>query len=409
MADLVQQNFWKDFAKTSWEKKPRLLKKFASPLQDINETHIFSMLVEYSDHCRKMNKAQGFKLFLDGQMQYEEDVLQILPVKKDKSLSGYHLRMEKIFSDYCLVCDELLQASDENWGKLQQFTSNLFTHVGLPNRFVEIGLYLGNYKQTPFGVHVDGCGVFSFPVVGEKTFRLWSPAFGKQNPALDRAHEYSRYKKNSQLLKASAGDMTYWPSSAWHIAESDGSFNATWSLGVWVDKSHHTVCEEALQPLIEEKIKATGPAKTIKLPPLKNDGQVVQLPRDFLQSISALQNISANELHDCFMKAWLELSSKQGFKTPPLVKKQCKLTMKTKLTLKKPQRILWTHLKSERKIIYAFQGKLHESTPSTQFLKLVKALNLGATCLIAEFLNDSKKNHDLKILQLIANAGAFNF
>ena len=108
--------------------------------------------------------------------------------------------MEKYFSDYCLVCDELLQANQKNWKKLQEFTDTLFTHVGFPNQFVEMGLYLGNYRQTPFGVHVDGCGVFSFPVIGKKTFRLWKSEFGKQHPELDRAHDYSALKKNSQIL-----------------------------------------------------------------------------------------------------------------------------------------------------------------------------------------------------------------
>ena len=102
------QTFWKNFAKTSWEKKPILAQKFNSPVSEIKEDQIFSMLVEYSDHCRKIKSADGFKFYIDGQIQYQEETLQVLPQKKDKTLQGYNKRMEEIFFFFFLVRDELL-------------------------------------------------------------------------------------------------------------------------------------------------------------------------------------------------------------------------------------------------------------------------------------------------------------
>jgi len=407
MTDKNRQIFWKNFAEFSWEKKPKLAKNFQSPISEIKENQIFSMLVEYSDHCRKDKSPQGFKFYVDGQRLYEEDVLQILPVQKDKSLLGYHARMEKQFSDYCLVCDELLQVSQENMETLQAFTSGLFSHVGFPNRFAEMGLYLGNYRKTPFGVHVDGCGVFSFPVVGKKTFRLWKPGFVKKNPALNRADHYAKFKKHSELLTAYPGDMTYWPSSAWHIAESDGSFNATWSLGVWTDRTHLENLESALRPLLKSKLGTAGEDKMMDRPPSQSDGQASVLPKNYLKSISALKNISENELHDTFLKTWLELTSKQGFKTSPRVKAQTKISYQSRIQMTAAQPILWSKLLSESKTIYAFQGTLLESTPSVELLQLIKSLNLGQQCLIKDYLSGAKKNQDLKALQILSNAGAF--
>ncbi len=413
-----QQNFWKKFTKTNWEKAPLLLQDSASALQEIKEDQIFSMLVEYSNQCRKLKSPQGFKLFVEGQLQYAEDLLQFLPVKKDKSFLGYHTRMEKYFSDYCLVCDELLQVSQENRKPLQQFTENLFSHVGFPNRFVEMGLYLGNYKKTPFGVHVDGCGVFSFPVVGKKTFRLWTPKFVEKNPALNRAHNYSKFKKHSQVLEARPGDMTYWPSSAWHIAESDGSFSATWSLGIWVDRSHFDVILEALGPLLQKTLglhgetKVTGQKNGQKSDKKKSlhsrDGQVVDLPQNFQETILKIESLSKNQLYDAFLKSWLELSSKQGFKTFPRQTPRNKISLDSVIQTSSLKSILWSKNKSKNRISCAFQGTVLELPPSHEMLRLIKDLNLGKKCRISDYLGLSKNKKDLASIQILADAGAFS-
>ncbi len=398
MSKSNQQNFWKNFAKNSWEKKPFLAKKFDSPLCDIKAEHIFDMLVEYGDHCRKIEKADGFKLYIGGQIQNEDDVLQLLPEKNDTSLLGYNKRMEEMFEDYCLVCDELLQVSQKHIKKLHAFSDPLFSQVGFPNRFAEIGLYLGNYRQTPFGVHVDGCGVFSFPVIGQKTFRLWKAEFAAKNPSLDRAHEYSKFKKNSKTMIATVGDMTYWPSSAWHIAESDGSFSATWSLGVWVDRTHLQNLTTALDPLLKAKLGVLG-EQTVS-----SRTSASELPSNYVESISILNNISESEWHDALLKSWLELSSKHGFKNFPHKKSQAKITAKARIELNSCSELLWAPLKSSSQMFYAFQGHVVKAAKSASLLNLIKALNAGKTCLIEDYL---KKPTDLKSLLALANAGAF--
>lgn len=399
MRTSAQNKFWDNFAKKSWERNPLLVKNFKSSIVEIDEYEIFKMLVDYSNKCRKLKSSDGFKLYIEGQMLHPAEVLQFLPVKSDKNLTGYHKRMEKYFPDYCLVCDELLQASQESWEKLQKFTGTLFSHVGFPNRFVEMGLYLGNYRKTPFGVHVDGCGVFSFPVVGHKTFRLWKPSFAKNNPALDRAMNYDRFKKASTTMKASHGDMAYWPSSAWHIAESDGSFNATWSLGVWVDRAHTDNAELALKPLLKTKQGASGGEKVIKSVSIQNNGEVNTLPENYLNSISAIKNISESELYDTFMHAWLKLASKQGFKTTH--SSNLKLNLTSQIQLPKSKPILWAQLKTKPVNVYAFEGNTLEIPVSKNFHKLVKDLNSGKTCKLSDYLTGTKKSQELKFLQTL--------
>lgn len=374
----------------------------------MGDAEIFDLLVLYSDRCRKLNNPEGFKFYIHGFKAEEEDVLQVLPVKKDKSLLGYHARMKALFSDYCLVCDELLKVNLKKQDLLTEFTDELYRHVGFPNRFSEMGLYLGNYRKTPFGVHVDSCGVFSFPVVGLKRFRLWTPDFVKKNPGLDRAFKYDKYKKNSQLLEVGPGDMTYWPSSAWHIAESDGSFSATWSLGVWVDQPHKEMFAQPLNDLLGSKLGSAGATVTTPFKSLHGaTGEVTELPEAYLKSIDSLKNLTALELQETFLKSWMKHISLQGFKTIPRV--DFKLSAKSRIQLRSDRSlILWQQaLTSKDKFFFSFGGVLVESSKSSGLLKLVKALNAGEFCSVNSFLKGESLKRDLGSLQALADAGAF--
>ncbi|MEK2644537.1 JmjC domain-containing protein [Bdellovibrio sp. BCCA] len=404
---LLDQKFWQDFAKNNWEKKPLLLKNVKSGLLEMSDAEIFDLLVLYSDRCRKTNNPEGFKFYIQGFKVGAEDVLQVLPVKKDKSLLGYHKRMKDLFSDYCLVCDELLTVNLKKQHLLTDFTNELYRHVGYPNRFSEMGLYLGNYRKTPFGVHVDSCGVFSFPVAGTKKFRLWPSEFGKKNPALDRSFKYDKYKKDSQLLEAGPGDMTYWPSSEWHIAESDGSFSATWSLGIWVDKPQKDMVSESLKSLLDKKLGDVGHKVTTSFKNLhKPSGEVFELPEAYQQSIKLLQTLNSLELQEAFLKSWMQHISLQGFKTIPVT--NCKLSVKSEIQLRSDRSlILWQQsITSKEKIYLSFGGVLVESSFKSGLLKLVKALNANKACAVSTYLKGASQKQDLVALQALANAGA---
>jgi hypothetical protein len=361
------------------------------------------MLVAWSDHCREIKSAEGFKFYINGELQYDQDTLQILPQKRDRSLKAYHGRMAKMFPDYCLVCDELLQASEVHWPSLHKLTTELFEHIGFPNRFAELGLYLGNYRKTPFGVHVDGCGVFSFPVLGQKKFRLWTSAFAKKNPDLVHAHDYSKFKKYSQVLSVGPGDMAYWPSSAWHIAESDGSFSVTWSLGVWVDRTHQENVQTAVARLVRDRVGAAGQHTTLKRTCPDGNGRVTQLPAIYEASLNALARISENDLHDSLMKQWLELSSLEGFKNSPLTVAK-KLTLQSQIQIRPSRKILWSPLKSEGNLLFAFQGTLLEIEHCKEFLALIQDLNMGTVCRVGDYLRGPARYAMLKSLRLLARA-----
>ena len=299
-----------------------------------------------------------------------------------------------------MVCDELIQVSGPHWKTLGEFVKGLYQHVGIPNRPAEIGLYLGNYKKTPFGVHVDGCGVFSIPVVGTKKFRLWKSSYVDKNPDLKMAFDYKKYLKNSTLITAKTGDMTYWPSSAWHIAESDGSFSATWSLGLWVDQPLSEILLQNIEPLLLKKTNLDNNKKFISFSRNQSvNGQIKKLPSTLSKSLEKLKSISTAELNDSFMKYWLQVQSKNGFKS----KLQTNLKLKLKPTdlvrgdEKNP--IYWTVLKSGQLCI-ASHGELTLLPRSKNNLIFLKLLNSGKTFQVSLLINNHPQKKDIfKFLQ----------
>jgi hypothetical protein len=378
----LDPKFWSRFCDSTWEKKPLLLKGVDSPIFELDAAGVFELLVAYSDYCRDKGTVVGVKFYVDGQPQYEDEILRVLPVNEDKSLEGYHARMRKLFSDYCLVCDELMRVSNRKWEVVGNFMRELYAHIGMPNRFCEIGLYLGNYRRTPFGVHVDGCGVFSIPVIGEKVFRLWDPKYVAKNPDLQESRHYGNYKSHSKLLVAKPGDITYWPSTYWHIAESKGRFSATWSIGVWLNRPYSEVLSSTVSQLLSGKIGEAADARTIRFGNSRADGFVEKLPTAMQNSISAILDLSEGELRDAFLKEWLRSVSKNGFKESP-VTKPLRLSRVASVRRIAHKPIFWTRL-SNSKLCLALNGVLLEFPYSRGVLRIIENLNAGSSCNVKE-------------------------
>jgi ribosomal protein L16 Arg81 hydroxylase len=399
----LPRNFWKFFAEKYWENKPTAIRNALLPVLDIKADEIFRWLLAYSDICRRTRSADGIKFYIDGNAQYVEEIIELLPVEKDRSLLGYHRRMQEMFSDYCLVCDELLQVSREKWPVIANFTNAIYQHVGYPNRFAEIGLYLGNYKKTPFGVHVDGCGVFSIPVIGTKTFRLWAPNFVEKHPSLKESHRYSSFKKNSTLLSAVPGDIVYWPSPYWHVAESEGEFSATWSLGVWVDKPLAKIISETLEPLLTARLESDADLRSIEFSPdALTGGELIELPPALRRSWAAIQKLNEAQWQEALRRFWSHKLSTQGFKNPPRPGDFDKMNPHRPFKLVSGSLIHWTKLLNGSFEISVY-GKSFQIKKHSRLTDILKRLNDGKTITLGN------NREEMKLFEFLVKAGSLSF
>ncbi|MBK7893052.1 MAG: hypothetical protein IPJ84_20010 [Bdellovibrionales bacterium] len=182
----------------------------------------------------------------------------------------------------------------------------------------------------------------------------------------------------------------------------------TWSLGVWVDQPFENTAIETLTPVIGKKLKGIGHqvTTTFTAPPT-SDGAVLTLPDLHLKAVSAIKELSTEELHDAFLRSWTIHSSKQGFKTVPKSPTAI-LKLSSSIQLQSSIPILWSHLKTESRTLFAFAGTVVDEKTSQSFLKLIRSLNSGKTCQIRKFLKGTSAKQELSYLQRLVNAGAID-
>ncbi len=159
----------------------------------------------------------------------------LLPQAGDRHFFGYHARLTREFgvADYCLIVPDWHAHAPSLLEPLLDSVAALTQRVGISSARMDTQLFVGDYRTTPFGAHADPTSSFHVPVVGTKRMRVWSGASARAEGLVAGQLEYRDQSASSRVLEAQVGEAMYWPSHAWHVAESDGGLNVTWGLGYW--------------------------------------------------------------------------------------------------------------------------------------------------------------------------------
>lgn len=90
----------------------------------------------------------------------------------------------------------------------------------------ELDVFAGTYPATPLGIHRDNAGVFSFSLLGRRTYLLWPPeCFTPGHPDLTTPDPevIARHAHAATRIDVEPGFGVYWPPSRWHVVLSDGN------------------------------------------------------------------------------------------------------------------------------------------------------------------------------------------
>jgi Cupin superfamily protein len=162
---------------------------------------------------------------------------RLRPRAEDGGFAGYHQRVTAELAraggdgHYGLIVNNPELISPELYRWARAFVAPLYRRAGMNNSGNYLAMFIGNYLRTPFGVHWDPESVFSVPVVGRKAMRTWP----SRAPELEGIRHKRAYPEaGSQRMEAEPGGVLYWPSDAWHIAESEGEL----SVSVAVSLTH---------------------------------------------------------------------------------------------------------------------------------------------------------------------------
>ncbi|KAE9624744.1 JmjC domain-containing protein [Parasedimentitalea maritima] len=317
-------DFWREFAEQYWERASGAFPGvFASP--PIPPSMAFEAAVGLADAARSGNVITDPCIWLDGQKL--PDPVPHLPMKSDKTFEAYgsRLRRETGAREYTALFPELHYYDARLLRAARQILRDVVGACGLPSGWSDTALFVGDYERTPFGIHYGPMSVLTVPVIGRKTFRVWTEEEIAMHQELVGVTRYDAGQSRSKLLNASPGDLVYWPSREWHIAEAeavDGP-TAALSFGFWTS---HRECHPLRQVAkISERLLTAKPAPPGRdlvstRVPAAETGDNSPLPEGWAHYLDELQAlVHSGDLETELMGEYLRQSSCFGLKEVPPV------------------------------------------------------------------------------------------
>lgn len=239
---------------------------------------------------------------------------KLLPQYHDGSFEGYNRRMGDHygFEHYALIVADWHQFDRSIWERIVASLAGLTEHTGISASRIDTQVFLGTYKTTPFGVHVDAASAFHFPLMGAKVMRFWRSSFAAENPMLHHAHDYESFLHDSLVIQANPGEAIYWPSHYWHVGEGDGAFSVTWRFAYWIADGIRKFAVAKAAEIFED----------LEQPPLST---LPRIPNHAVAELDLVENLirgltraaNSNLFRQCLVQSWLERYSAYGFLRVP--------------------------------------------------------------------------------------------
>jgi Cupin superfamily protein len=308
---LPRAEFWSTLI-DCWEARP-----FDRPdgaMTVFNPTTVFDAV---RNACRRL--PPSVSVYRDGKsLEVVADRLPYLPLE-DSSLETYDERLSRLIGDgeVMIRVGHLQRHHARLWQSVRRFLAPLEKTVGYCNHQVTTGVFMGRYRRTPFGVHLDNQSALTFPIHGTKRFRTWPDSYVRNDPPGDDNTGWAQKHRGSSLvLEARPGGLMYWPSREWHVGESEDGFVATFNISFWyVDSAADLLKTVAISA--HEYLAASGFEDRLALP--QEFPERPEPPEALLESAAALGAV----LERAVRRDWLRRRSASGFlHVPPALSRR---------------------------------------------------------------------------------------
>jgi 50S ribosomal protein L16 3-hydroxylase len=371
----LDKAFWHAFTRTYWNRRPTVIRA-PFPMSIATPAEVFRAVVAARRRLRE--PTDDLELQIDGRRIVLE-LERWLPRATDVSLEGYHARLKLAGAGRQLAISVTDFQDELGWtffSRLRQFLKGLYEIEGVPPR-AEIVLFLGNYRRTPAGVHRDTADVFCFVVDGKKQIRLWpAEAIRSGSPRRGPA-PYEHQLKRSFCLEGGPGDILYWPSSYWHVGESDGRLGSSLSVGLY----HGYSLLLAMMENIGEWSREIGgderdpvgslPFSKFRVPPE-------------LASTAQRAEGHPGRMTERLMRFWMERITGYGFGRIPRARGLAKLRMGSGVRANPISPIL--HWKFKDGLVISANGRSIAVAYDREIVRMLGRVSRGTVCEVADLL-----------------------
>ncbi|MGB0035057.1 MAG: cupin domain-containing protein [Candidatus Acidiferrales bacterium] len=367
----LDKKFWHGFTKRCWKQKPTVIR---APFRNsiVTPPEVFQAVIKAG---QRLGEPTDDHTLLIGKRRFvmPKDLDRWLPRAKDVSLERYHARLKRagINEEFAInVTDFQVELGWNFFCRLRQFLKGLYEIAGVPPH-AEIDLFSGNYRQTPAGVHRDSAEVFCFVVDGTKRIRAW-PANAIRSASPRKGPEpYKHHLKRSICLEGKAGDIIYWPSSYWHIAESDGRSASSLSVGLYYGSSIFLAVARTFELWSHEILgQEDDPLASIPFSPRRVPPQIA--------STAKRVEGQPGRLTRRLMREWMERITGYGFTLVPLAGGRSPLRLGRKLRANSESPILYKKLNGD--LVVCTNGRSIVVAHDRDLMNLLRSLSRGRVC-----------------------------
>lgn len=236
---------WSEFVTRHWDCECPcvLLNALGGP--PLSEAELMTVLRRVGARFRSGGSTEGTLVCVD-HAALVVGIGEHLPSDDDASLPDYAARVGRAFGGrgFALITHAPHLESFALWDAARTFVRGLAAATSLADDVLDTEIFVGDYRVTPQGIHLDAANNFSFVLHGNKRMLLWpgeafadvptrrSPRTTGGSPYLDELDIAAR-RADALVLEGGPGDVLFWPASYWHVGESTGELVATLNVSVF--------------------------------------------------------------------------------------------------------------------------------------------------------------------------------
>jgi len=385
---VLSPEFWRSFTENQFERSPLVLKQpFSTPLATTAE--VFQGLVNASEQYRAGIRLPPLRFYI-GQAWQQAEIGNYLLEAADGSLACYAERISRKLQGrrFGLIVNEYQSYNPEIWFRIRNFLRGLYAVVGIPPNQSDTTIFLGNYERTPFGLHKDPLSVFTFVIEGQKRIVAWPDEVFHDRPEMHDSLDYEQFLGRATVLEAAAGDLIYWPSSHWHIAESTGELSL--SLTVGIDFGFYSPIHifSSVVRMLQNRLLSSG---TVDAQPLdyENRHQSADRLHGIIErAAQALSDVSREaELEQTLRVAWMNHVTSFGFDGVPPPLPPIRLNDQDAVRVDSNFPLMWL-TDDDDEIICSANGHAFSITAHPNIAKLFEELNKGDAHLVKRLVRE---------------------
>ena len=356
-----------------WGRRPGLIRGGGAALQ-LSPDGIFRPLVAAGARMRRGDGEVVLRFYVDGALQ-QADVRSWLPGASDTSIAGYVTRMNRQLDGrrFCLVLNHLQTFDASLWLRLRNFLRGLQERVGVAPGSIDVAVFVGTYRCTPFGVHRDAADSLSVVVAGRKRFLFWPGSRFEAGGWIDNSARYGRVRASATTVVASPGDLVHWPSSVWHVAESTPPYSVSLSVPVLLPHGGRADIYGAVIQQLRDALHAGARGERTFA-----DRDAGRALRAFVTAVrqTLRRGVRAKSLAEEARGAWLRATTGHGFMAVPRLAPYRALGPGWWLRGDADYPIVWLR-SGPRTLRYGANGLSFEAPLAAGLIALLRRLNRG--------------------------------